>query len=519
MKEKNTIGFLVNRTVKLVASESPRVNRRMVNLVVTILRYVGCIRTNNNGKGRFAMKMEKIEIQDNGWIKDTARMCGDVTVGCSDTAGILEKGLESADFLKSKYGELTELTLRLDGDIAEVTQATADARSLSESAITNLNGGAQTIGISMTRFSEMIALIESLGAHITGFAAAMEQVKRVSQSIDTIARTTNMLALNAAIEAEKAGEAGQTFAVVAAEVKKLALDTRTAAVEITGTVNSLSNEASKFVGQIEDGISTSGAAQKQFASLQQVINGVTQIVDQVGNRNGEIADSTSAIHRSLVESQKMRDDVAAANGAMFEAVTSAHCQIVDLENQANRMFDHIVHSGLSSEDQLFVDLAQVSAAELTSLTEAAIAAGSLKMDELFDTDMQPVPGSNPPRFSTKLTKWAEQHWQPLIERVKAQNGAILSTVPTSRKGFLPIHLKEFSKQPTGDIAHDTKYCRNGRILLGGIDDIAKASEQDYMMAVYRHEGDGKTYQTVRNVYVPLRFNGQRWGDFEIAYVI
>ena len=446
-------------------------------------------------------------------------MCGDVTVGCSDTAGILEKGLESTDFLKTKYAQLSELTLRLDSDIAGVAHATSDARSLSEAAITKLNGGAETIGVSMARFSEMIALIENLGTHITGFASAMEQVKRVSQSIDAIARTTNMLALNAAIEAEKAGEAGQTFAVVAAEVKKLALDTRTAAVEITGTVNSLSNEASKFVGQIEDGISTSGAAQQQFSSLQQVIDGVTQIVSQVGDHNREIADSTSIIHRSLIESQGVRDDVAAANGDMFEAVTNAHRQIMDLENQANRMFDHIVHSGLSNEDQLFVDLARQSAEELTQLTEAAIASGSLKMDELFDTDMQPVPGSNPPRFTTKLTKWAEQHWQPLIERVKSQNNAILSTVPTSRKGFLPVHLKEFARAPTGDLAHDTKYCRNGRVLFDGIDLIAKASEQDYMMAVYRHEGDGKTFQTVRNVYVPLRINGQRWGDFEIAYVI
>ena len=31
------------------------------------------------------------------------------------------------------------------------------------------------------------------------------------------------------------------------------------------------------------------------------------------------------------------------------------------------------------------------------------------------------------------------------------------------------------------------------------------------MAVYRHEGDGKTFKIVRNVYVPLRINGRRWG--------
>lgn len=466
------------------------------------------------------MKMEKIEVQDNHWIRETARICGDVTVGCSETAGLLEKGLESADWLKAKHGDLNELTLRLDSDIAEVTLATSEARQLSEAAVAKLMTGNETITLSMAQFSQMIGLVESLGTHITGFASAMEQVKRVSQSIDTIARTTNMLALNAAIEAEKAGAAGQTFAVVAAEVKKLALDTRTAAVEITGTVNSLSDEASKFVGQIEDGITTSGAAQQHFASLQHLIEGVSDIVGKVGEHNREIADSTSAIHQGLVDSQKLRDDVASANNEMYEAVTSAHEQISDLEMQANRMFDHIVHSGLSSEDLEFVDLAKEEARAITEVTEAAIASGALSMDALFDTDYQPVEGSNPPRFTTKLTRWAEQNWQPIIESMKAQRpDAILSCVPTSREGFLPIHLKEFSRKPTGDLAHDTKHCRNGRILLGGIDDIAKASDQDYMMAVYRHEGDGKTFKTVRNVYVPLRINGRRWGDAEIAYSI
>ncbi len=466
------------------------------------------------------MKMEKIEIQENYWIEQTARICGDVTVGCAETAGVLEKALASADWLKSRHGELTELTLRLDADIADVTRATSVAQNLSEAAVTKLMTGTDTIEISMERFGEMIALVESLGAHITGFAAAMEQVKRVSQSIDAIARTTNMLALNAAIEAEKAGEAGQTFAVVASEVKKLALDTRKAAVEITGTVNSLSNEASKFVGQIEDGVASSAIAQKQFSSLQVLINGVSEIVGQVGDRNREIADSTSAVHNSLIESQRVRDAVADANGEMFAAVGEAHNQIVGLESQANTMFDYLVHSGFSHDDMEFVELAKTEAQTVIAITEAAIADGSLTMDALFDTDYRPVEGSNPPRFTTKFTSWAERNWQPIVEAVKAQRpGAIMSCVPSSRKGYLPIHLKEFSRAPTGDLAHDTRYCRNGRILFDGVDIVAKASEQDYMMAVYRHEGDGTNYKIVRNVYVPLRINGQRWGDFEIAYVI
>jgi methyl-accepting chemotaxis protein len=466
------------------------------------------------------VKMEKIEAKENYWIRETARICGDVTVGCAEAAGGLEKALASADWLKAQHGQLTELTLRLDSDIAEVTQATSDARALAETAVTKLMGGNETIELSLASFTALVSLVGSLGAHITGFAAAMEQVKRVSQSIDSIARTTNMLSLNAAIEAEKAGEAGQTFAVVASEVKKLALDTRRAAVEITGTVNSLSNEAAKFVEQIEDGISTSGIAQRQFASLQELIDGVSDVVGQVGDHNREIANSTEQIHKSLIDSQRVRDAVAEANGDMFAAVGNAHTQIVDLETQTNRMFDYIVHSGLSPRDTEFVDLARREAQRLIEQTEAAIAAGALSMDALLDTDLKPIAGSNPPRFRSKLTEWAERNWQPLLESVKHTHvDVILSVVCTSRAGFLPVHLKEYSRAPTGELAHDTKYCRNGRVLFDGCDLIAKASEQDYMMAVYRHEGDGKTYNIVRNVYVPLRINGQRWGDFELAYVI
>lgn len=466
------------------------------------------------------MKMEKVALSENHWIHETAQICGEVTVGCAEAAGVLEQALQSADWLKARHGEMTELTQALDADIAEVAQATRDARNLAEAAVAKLKTGHDTVQLSLASFSDLISLIMSLGSHITGFAAAMEQVKRVSQSIDSIARTTNMLALNAAIEAEKAGAAGQTFAVVAAEVKKLAHDTRRAAVEITGTVNSLSHEAAKFVVEIEEGVSTSGAAQEQFASLEELIYGVSDVVAKVGDHNREIADSTAQIHRGLVDSQNVRDAVEGANGEMFAAVVRAHSQIGGLEMQANKMFDHIVHSGLSKRDSEFVELARQKAEEVKALTEAAIADGTLTLEALFDTDLRLIEGSNPPRFTSKLTPWAEQHWQPFIEAVKDSNpDEITSVVCSSLKGFLPVQLKELSRPPTGDIAHDTKYCRNGRVIQDPVDIPAKTSEQDYMMAVFRHEGDGHSYKVMRNVYVPLRINGRRWGDFEIAYSV
>ena len=88
---------------------------------------------------------------------------------------------------------------------------------------------------------------------------------------------------------------------------------------------------------------------------------------------------------------------------------------------------------------------------------------------------------------------------------------------TDMKGFLPTHLTRFSRAPTGDLAHDTRHCRNGRMILDAIDQKAKESTAPFMMAVYRQEGDGRSYKVVRNVYLPLVLGGRRWGDLELAY--
>src|SRR3546814_19255259 len=93
---------------------------------------------------------------------------------------------------------------------------------LAARACEQLYAGTDRVNSAVAEFRSVIDLVARLGQHVTNFAAVMEQVQQVSQSIESIAKTTNMLALNAAIEAERAGDAGRTFAVVAAQVTTLA---------------------------------------------------------------------------------------------------------------------------------------------------------------------------------------------------------------------------------------------------------------------------------------------------------
>lgn len=443
--------------------------------------------------------------------------CGAVTVGCTDVAGVVEAVIRSSETLRAEHEALRGTVSALEADQVKVSEASDEARLLSERAIERLGEGTSLIQSSLGQINSLLALVDTLGQHVTSFSAAIEQVRRSAQDIDDIAETTNILALNATIEAMRAGDAGRTFAVVAGEVKSLANDTRKATEEIAKTVDALGDEASVVIGRIEQGSRASGEAKASVAQIENTIVSVGELVEEVDKQNDVIARSTGTIsgHVDAVQEVVTSFDVAARENE--EQLQGAHQRMEDLELTASEMFDRIVQAGLSPEDSAMVERAQEVADEIATLSEAAIAAGDITETAIFDQDYSPVPGSNPPLFRTRLSDWADDHWRPIFEETGERDARVIASACTDMKGFVPTQISEFSRKPTGDLAHDTEYCRNGRIILGPVDKKAKESTAPYMMAVYRQEGDGQKYLVVRNVYVPLIIRERQWGHLELAY--
>ena len=443
--------------------------------------------------------------------------CGAVAVGCTDVAGVVEAVIASSRTLRSEHEALAETVRALEADQHKVAEASDEARLLSERAIERLSEGTALIQSSLGQIASLIELVDTLGQHVTSFSAAIEQVRRSAQDIDDIAETTNILALNATIEAMRAGDAGRTFAVVAAEVKSLASDTRKATEDIAATIDALGGEAAVVIGRIEAGSKVSGEARASVARIESTITNVGALVEEVDRQNDVIARSTGTISGHVDKVQRVLTILDSASRRNEDRLHGVHRRMEELEITASEMFDRIVHAGLSPEDSAMVAQAQALVQELAAHTEAALARGTLTAAALFDTNYQMVPGTNPQLYRTRLTDWAHAEWRPFLDRAKANDPRVLAAVCTDMNGFLPTHLTERSRPPTGDLHHDTQFCRNGRIMLEAIDRKAKISAAPYMMAVYRHEGDGETYQVVRNIYLPLAFAGQRWGNFELAY--
>jgi methyl-accepting chemotaxis protein len=154
-------------------------------------------------------------------------------------------------------------------------------------------------------------------------AKAAQRIGDVTKLIRGIAEQTNLLALNATIEAARAGEAGRGFAIVASEVKSLAVQTATATDEISSQIAEVQNSTDRAVTAIGrivqqmheiDGHTTAiaGAMEQQSAATSGISENVTcaassaqQIVAALSELAGTTVETRQSAHRALTASESV----------------------------------------------------------------------------------------------------------------------------------------------------------------------------------------------------------------------
>jgi methyl-accepting chemotaxis protein len=465
------------------------------------------------------MYQKKIEASTPALDQSIASSCGDLAVGCTEAAGRIGRATKHMLRQISELSELDGIVDSLEADQRLIAESTDEAKVLSSEACERLDRGAAQIHGAVEQFRSVIDLVSRLGVHVTNFASVMEQVQQVSNTIEGIARTTNLLALNATIEAARAGAAGKSFAVVASEVKELAQKSKSAAAEIRMAVTKLGVEAGGLVNEIHNGIEHSSLAGEQLETVTTAFQDVTQLVVRLDGQSDEIARSSSMVHTKSIRAHEAVSRVVESVRDNSETLEDTRTRILAMESISGRMFNQVISQGLSPEDSAMIEIALKVRDEMVQLAEDAIAAGELSINQVFDTSYQLIPGSSPERFRTNFTDWAHANWRLVFDKAANSDPRIFMVSAADMKGYLPTHMSGRSRQPTGDVAHDTKYCRNGRILFEASDEAAKSSTAPFFMAVYRQEGDGSDtdYVVVRDVYCPIVIGGRRWGDIELAY--
>jgi methyl-accepting chemotaxis protein WspA len=219
--------------------------------------------------------------------------------------------------------------LRTMSEVSIMSEQTASLAGTSQESLTSME-------------ETMLHVTDAAGSVNNKLAILNEKASNINQVVTTItnvAAQTNLLSLNAAIEAEKAGEYGRGFSVVATEIRRLADQTAVATYDIE-----------QMVKEIQSAVAAGVMGMDKFSD--QVRRGMTDM-RQVGLQLGQIIQQVQALaprFKMVNEGMQVQENGAEQINQALAQLSEAAQQTVESLQQSNQAIDELnqVANGLRS---------------------------------------------------------------------------------------------------------------------------------------------------------------------------
>ena len=183
------------------------------------------------------------------------------------------------------------------GDVASVAAETAGVANEGRAGLTDVGDTMAGLERSTAAFGQRLGLIRQRA----------EDINLVITTITKVADQTNLLSINAAIEAEKAGEYGQGFLVVAREIRRLADQTAVATLDIERLVEQMQEAVNAGVGEMEqfavdvkDGVERVAGISGQFTDVIDKVHSLSSRFESVKQGMQAQASGATQISEALV---------------------------------------------------------------------------------------------------------------------------------------------------------------------------------------------------------------------------
>lgn len=234
---------------------------------------------------------------------------------------------------------VTEISTTGEQLLAATSSVTGIAREAADVAEQG-RGGLQSMTASMEH------LDEAMNAFTRKLATISQRASGITSVVTTIAKVaeqTNLLSVNATIEAEKAGESGRGFRIVAQEIRRLADQTALSTKDIERMVRDMqaavasgTMEMDRFRNEVSGRIGEVAEVSEKLGRIIEPVQSVTRALETV--HDGMQAQSAGARQiRDAMESLRAdAGESAASLAANTASLTDLRRAIVELNAEAAR---------------------------------------------------------------------------------------------------------------------------------------------------------------------------------------
>jgi len=204
------------------------------------------------------------------------------------------------------------------------------------------DGRADLVGMDAT----MRTLAESTSSFGARLATISERAANINLAVTTITKVadqTNLLSINAAIEAEKAGEYGLGFLVVAREIRRLADQTAVASLDIERMVKEMQYavsagvmEMDKFSEQVRAGVREIGEVSGKLGEIIEAVQGISGRFGQVTEGMRAQSQGADQIREAMVRLAEGATRTAGALQDFNSATVHLRQAVGDLKEEVSR---------------------------------------------------------------------------------------------------------------------------------------------------------------------------------------
>ena len=243
--------------------------------------------------------------------------------------------------------ESTKEAVKLVEEISRVAMELVETMQQVAAKFQETAGFASKGQTDLTRMEEAMGNMKAASKSISGRLGAInekaENITNVVTTITKVADQTNLLSLNAAIEAEKAGEYGRGFNVVAREIRRLADQTAVATLDIDRMVQEMHSavsagvmEMDKFIAEVNLSAEDVGKISSQLARIIEQVQTLSPSFESVNVSMGLQSENARKINSSIANLSEEMQTTTESLRESFSAIEQLNEAARSLQDEVSR---------------------------------------------------------------------------------------------------------------------------------------------------------------------------------------